>query len=270
MPPSHFRKMHGLGNDFVVIDGRDGSAGMTPAWAAAIGDRHQGVGFDQLALILPDDEADVRVVFYNSDGTTAGACGNATRCVARLLFAENGDMPVRIRTAGGLLGARLTEDARVSVNMGRPVTRWQDIPLSKEVPIDALPIDGAPSAIGMGNPHMVFVVDDVAGVDVAALGSAHEIHPLYPQRTNVEFCEVRDRSHVRLRVWERGTGITLACGSGACAAAVALHRRGLTEKTVEMELDGGVLDIDWRDDGVWMTGPTSHVFEGEFSADLFQ
>jgi diaminopimelate epimerase len=245
---------------------------VTAALARALGDRHRGVGFDQLAVIEPEAGADARLTFFNSDGTVAGACGNATRCVARFLMAEGAGDRLALVTERGRLVAHDLGGGLTSVNMGPPEADWRAIPLSADVPLDALPIDGAPSAVGMGNPHCVFFVPDIDAVDVAARGSAIEHHPLFPRATNVEFAQVRARDDIRMRVWERGTGITLACGSGACATVVAAARRGLTERSVRMEVDGGWLSLDWRDDGVWMTGPTAHVFSGvltpEFLAGL--
>ena len=255
-----FMKMHGLGNDFVVIDSRGRPAVTTPALARALGDRNRGVGFDQLAEIRDGEGSDIALDFWNTDGTMAGACGNATRCVAQYVLAQSGADALTIRTARGLLSATTAADNMVSVNMGSPQLDWSSIPLASDVDTQRLPIEGAPVAVGMGNPHCVFFVDDIGRVDVAARGSAIEHHPLFPQSTNVEFAQVRGPDDIRMRVWERGTGITLACGSGACAVAVAANLRGLTGKTVRIEVDGGWLMLDWRDDGVWMTGPTSHVF----------
>lgn len=255
-----FMKWHGAGNDFVIFDSRGRSAVTTEALALGLGDRHRGVGFDQLAEIRDSDAADIDLDFWNSDGSRAGACGNATRCVARYVFDQTGKETLTIRTTRGVLEARLVE-GEVHVNMGHPQTMWDEIPLSKPMDTAHLPLDGDPVAVGMGNPHVVFFVDDVSAVDVEARGRAVEFDPLFPQRTNVEFAEVRARDEIRMRVWERGTGITLACGSGACATAVAAAERGLTERKVRMEVDGGWLTLDWREDGVWMTGPTAHVFD---------
>ncbi|WP_138422154.1 diaminopimelate epimerase [Maritimibacter alexandrii] len=255
-----FMKWHGAGNDFVIFDSRGRSAVTTEALARGLGDRHRGVGFDQLAEIRDSDAADIDLDFWNSDGSRAGACGNATRCVARYLFDQTGKEALTIRTTRGVLEARLVK-GEVHVNMGHPQTMWDEIPLSKPMDTAHLPLDGDPMAVGMGNPHAVFFVDDVGAVDVEARGRAVEFDPLFPQRTNVEFAEVRSRGEIRMRVWERGTGITLACGSGACATAVAAAERGLTERKVRMEVDGGWLTLDWREDGVWMTGPTAHVFD---------
>jgi len=256
--------MHGLGNDFVVVDARGGDNPVSSDVARALGDRHRGVGCDQVAVIVPATDADAGIVFWNSDGTTAGACGNATRCVARLLMDESGADSVSLRTQRGILTAVEAGQGLVTVNMGQPELDWRSIPLAREVDLINLPIDGSPAAVGMGNPHMVFAVPDVAAISLEAIGPGLEHHALFPEATNVEFCEVIDAENVRMRVWERGAGLTLACGSGACAAAVALHRKGLTGRRVTITLDGGPLMIDWREDGVWMTGPVTHVFDGRF------
>ena len=260
--------MHGLGNDFVVIDGRTGGSPVTPALARALGDRHRGVGFDQLAVLRPGVGVAAEVDFWNSDGTPAAACGNATRCVARLLMDESGAAAVEVRTGRGVLRAEEAGGGLIRVNMGQPQLTWAEVPLAREVDLDSLPLPGAPGAAGMGNPHCVFVVPDAEAVDVAGIGAKVEHDPLFPERTNVEFVQVIDRGTIRMRVWERGGMITLACGSGACAAAVVTARRGLTERRVTVRLDGGDLGIDWREDGVWMTGPTVRVFEGHLSPDF--
>ncbi|EKE74435.1 diaminopimelate epimerase [Celeribacter baekdonensis] len=270
-PPSRlpFLKMHGLGNDFVIFDSRGSAAVVTPELARAIGDRNRGVGFDQLAEIRSSDMADIDLDFWNSDGSRAGACGNATRCVGRLILDETGKDEVTIRTERGILIARRAGD-EVSVNMGHPQLMWDEVPLSRPVDVEHLPLDGDPVAVGMGNPHVVFFVPNAEETDVAGWGRKVEFDPLFPQRTNVEFAEVRARNEIRMRVWERGTGITLACGSGACATAVAANLRGLTDKKVRMEVDGGWLTLDWREDGVWMTGPTQLVFKAEFDASFLE
>ena len=264
-----FLKMHGLGNDFVIFDSRGSTAVVTPELARAIGDRNRGVGFDQLVEIRSSDMADIDLDFWNSDGSRAGACGNATRCVGRLILDETGKDEVTIRTERGILTARRAGD-EVSVNMGHPQLMWDEVPLSRPVDVEHLPLDGDPVAVGMGNPHAVFFVKSAEETDVAGWGRKVEFDPLFPQRTNVEFAEVRARDEIRMRVWERGTGITLACGSGACATAVAANLRGLTDKKVRMEVDGGWLTLEWRDDGVWMTGPTQLVFKAEFDASFLE
>ncbi|HSF94748.1 MAG TPA: diaminopimelate epimerase [Thermohalobaculum sp.] len=268
-PGLRFLKMHGLGNDFVIIDARGAGDPVTPALARALGDRHRGVGFDQLAVIADNGGADVRVNFWNADGSTAGACGNATRCVAHLLLAESGAARLGMVTANGLLTAARLADGRVRVDMGPARTGWRDIPLAEEADTVALPLDGHPGAVSMGNPHCVFFVEDAEAVPLAEVGPRWERHPMFPERTNVEFVQVLSRGEIRLRVWERGAGITLACGSGACGAVVAGVRRGLLDRRVTVNLDGGALEIEWRDDGnVLMTGPVSQVFEGMLSPEF--
>jgi diaminopimelate epimerase len=257
-----FMKMHGLGNDFVVIDARDGARDVTPALARALADRHRGVGFDQLALIGSDNDADLRLDFLNADGTVSAACGNATRCIARWEMDRTGRDVLRIRTARGLLHAVDQGNGLTAINMGHPDTDWDRIPLAQAMDTLHLPIPGDPVATGMGNPHCTFFVADADAVDLATFGPAHEHHPLFPERTNVQVVQVLSPVRLRMRVWERGTGITLASGSSSCATAVAAARRGLTGRSVTIDLDGGSLDIAWRDDGVWMTGLTAHVFTG--------
>ncbi|MEJ2028874.1 MAG: diaminopimelate epimerase [Maritimibacter sp.] len=235
-----FMKWHGAGNDFVIIDSRGREPVTDARLAKALGDRHCGVGFDQLAEIRSSDAADIDLDFWNSDGSRAGACGNATRCVARYLFDEGGRDALTIRTERGILQARLIGD-EVHVNMGEPQRDWREVPLAREVDTDHLPLTGDPVAVGMGNPHAVFFVDDAEAADVAGRGAEVEHDPLFPERTNVEFAEVRSRDEIRMRVWERGAGITLACGSGACATAVAAVSRGLTDRKLRMQVDGGWL-----------------------------
>ena len=264
-----FMKMHGLGNDFVVVDARAQSLEMTESLARALGDRHRGVGFDQLAIISRNHSvADVYLTFYNSDGSTAGACGNATRCIARYLMDETGDETLSLETEHGILFAKNMGDQITSINMGHPDLGWQEIPLSQNIDTLELPIDGSPTATGMGNPHCTFFVDDVDAIDLETQGLAFEHHPLYPERTNVQFAQIVGADHIRMRVWERGVGVTLASGSSSCATAVAAARRGLTGRTVRIDLDGGTLHIDWRDDGVWMTGGTMHVFSGTLTQNF--
>lgn len=257
-----FMKMHGLGNDFVVVDERTGPARVTPDLARAIGDRHRGVGFDQLAVIRDHTEADLELLFWNSDGSTAGACGNATRCIAAWDMARRGVATLTLRTERGLLRARDGGDGLTSVNMGAPLLDWGDVPLAQALDTLHLPIAGDPVATGMGNPHCTFFVADAEAVDLSTFGPEHERHPLFPERTNVQVAHVLAPDHLRMRVWERGAGLTLASGSSSCAVAVAAARRGLTGRRVRIDLDGGTIHVDWRDDGVWMTGPTAHVFDG--------
>ena len=250
-----FMKMHGAGNDFIIIDSRGREAVTTPELARALGDRNRGVGFDQLAEIRSATEADFALDFWNNDGSRAGACGNATRCVCDYILRDTGRAAVTLVTARGVLRAVRRADGLVSVNMGAPQRDWAEVPLSHAVDPLHLPLAGDPVALGMGNPHCVFFVADAEAVDVAARGPGHEVDPLFPQKTNVEFASLIGPDHLRMRVWERGAGITLACGSGTCATAVAAHLRGLTGRRVIVDVDGGQLEVDWREDGVWLTGP---------------
>lgn len=257
-----FMKMHGAGNDFVIIDSRGRDAVMTCDLARALGDRHRGIGFDQLAEILTSNETGIALTFWNADGSTAGACGNATRCVAEFVMNETAQDTLTIKVGDRILSARCESDGQVWVNMGVPQTDWQTIPLAKGTDPLNLPLPGDPVGVGMGNPHCVFFVGDINSTDVARLGAKHETDPLFPEFSNVEFVQVIGPNHLRMRVWERGTGITLACGSGACAALVAAYGRGLCDATVTIEMDGGTLGVDWRQDGVWLTGATTHVCDG--------
>ncbi len=257
-----FMKMHGLGNDFVVLDLRGGGGPPAPQVIARIADRHCGVGFDQLATLQADDRADVRLRFWNADGSVSAACGNATRCIARFVMDQAGRDRLSLRTDHAVLLAEDAGGGLTRVNMGQPVLDWRAIPLAWQVDIDHLPIEGDPVATGMGNPHVTFFVPDAAAVDLERFGRAMEHHLLYPQRTNVEVVQILSRDEIILRIWERGTGPTLASGSCSCAAAVAAARRGLTGRRVRVNVPGGVLHIDWREDGVWMEGATAHVFTG--------
>lgn len=257
-----FMKMHGLGNDFVVIDLRDGGEMPSAAVISAMADRNRGVGFDQLAVVRSQQGADARLDFFNADGSVSGTCGNATRCIARWLMDDSGKALLHLQTDHALLLAEDAGGGLTRVNMGAPVLEWAEIPLAKDVDTLHLPIAGDPVATGMGNPHMTFFMPDVDQVDLARFGPEHEHHPLYPQRSNVEVVQILSRHALRLRIWERGTGETLASGSCSCAAAVAAARRGLTQRSVQVHVPGGELGIDWRDNGVWMTGPTAYVYDG--------
>jgi len=264
MAPLRFRKMHGLGNDFVIIDQRADATALSPEVARAIGDRHRGVGFDQLAEIRPGTDADVELIFWNSDGSTAGACGNATRCVADLLLAETGQDQVVIRTERGLLPCRAVGNV-IEVDMGSPLLAWDQIPLARDIDPLHLPLEGDPVACSMGNPHCTFFVDDADSLPLEEIGPRIETDPLFPERTNVQLVQVLDRGHARVRVWERGVGVTLASGSSSCAVLVNAVRRGLMDREAVLHLDGGDIRITWgEDDHVLMAGPVSYVFEGVF------
>ncbi len=260
-------KMHGLGNDFVVVDARARDIPVTPALARALGDRHRGVGFDQLAVIS-NGAGDAHLTFYNADGSTSAACGNATRCIARHIMDQTGAKTLHLTTDRGDLYARDMGDGITSVNMGAPQLEWDEIPLAHAMDTLHLPIEGDPVATGMGNPHCTFFVDDVDAIDLASFGPEHEHHPLYPERTNVQVAQIVGPNHIRMRVWERGVGVTLASGSSSCATAVAAARRGLTGRKVRIDLDGGTLHVDWAEDGVWMTGPSTHVFTATLTAEF--
>ncbi|WP_170529567.1 diaminopimelate epimerase [Ruegeria arenilitoris] len=264
-----FMKMHGLGNDFVIVDARAHPVQITPALARGIGHRQFGVGFDQLAVI-ENGESDAHLVFYNADGSISATCGNATRCIARFLMQESGKSELTLTTSHGTLEARDAGDGLTSVNMGHPQLDWADIPLAEEVDTLELPIEGGPVATGMGNPHCTFFVEDAEAIPLEEFGARYEHHPLYPQRTNVQVAQIIGPDQIRMRVWERGVGITLASGSSSCATAVAAARRGLTGRKVQIELDGGTIWIDWREDGVWMTGPTCHVFSGTLKPEFLE
>jgi diaminopimelate epimerase len=275
MQPKDFIKMHGAGNDFVVLDLRDGSALPTAQEAVAIADRHRGIGCDQIILVgrSRTGVADFGLTFLNSDGSESGACGNGTRCVADLLMRERGTDHVALETAAGILDCARGRDGRVTVDMGLARTEWRDIPLAEARDTLHLGIGEGPvrdpAGVSMGNPHAVFFVPDVAAVPIETIGPKLERHKLFPQRANIGFAEIRARDRVRLRVWERGAGLTLACGSGACAALVAAVRRGLAERKATLELDGGTLTVEWLENGhVLMTGPTAIAFRGRIDPSL--
>ncbi len=260
-------KMHGLGNDFVVLDARVEPMEMTPGLIMGIADRHKGIGFDQLAVIEPGD-GDAHLTFYNADGSTSAACGNATRCIARYLMGESGLTRLHLTTARGDLYAVDAGGGLTSVNMGQPQLEWHEIPLAEDMDTLELPIEGGPTATGMGNPHCTFFVENAEAIPLAQFGSRYEHHPLYPKRTNVQVASLVGENHLRMRVWERGVGVTLASGSSSCATAVAAARRGLTGRQVRIDLDGGTLEVDWREDGVWMTGATCHVASGVLTPEF--
>jgi diaminopimelate epimerase len=265
-----FIKMHGLGNDFVVIDARDRTLALSAAEASAIADRRSGIGCDQLLILekpAKPNLADVFMRILNSDGSESGACGNGTRCVADLLMRETGRDKLVIETTAGLLDAERASGGRISVDMGPALLDWRDIPLKEacdtnHVPLALGPLND-PVAVNMGNPHAVFFVDDAAKIDLAALGPVLEHHAMFPERANIEVAQLIGPDRIRLKVWERGAGITLACGTGACATAVAAARRGLTGRKATIVLERGELEIEWLKDGhVLMTGPVAVSFTG--------
>jgi len=267
-----FLKMNGLGNDFVVVEARSAPFSPTAAEVRAIADRASGVGCDQLISIEAAPDVDARVRFWNADGEEVSACGNGTRCVGWLLMQSSGKDQILIETKAGRLGATRAGERLVSVDMGAPRLEWAEIPLAEPHDTRALELRLSdhpalaepPGCVSMGNPHVVFFVADVDTAPVAEAGPLIERHPLFPEHVNVGFAQVKDRGRIRLRVWERGAGLTKACGTGACAALVAAVRRELTDCSAVMELDGGELFIEWRDDGhVVMTGPAAVDFAGE-------
>ena len=280
-----FTKMHGLGNDFVVVDARSVPFELDDDTARRIADRRTGVGCDQLIVLEPaaDPRADVFMRIRNADGGEVAACGNATRCVAARVLDEAraagrpGDKVV-VETAAGLLpawdaGTDGDGTRRIAVDMGEARTDWADIPLSRKLDTAHLPLESGPLAdpvgVSMGNPHAVFFVGDAEAVDLATHGPRLEHDPLFPERANISAAQVLDAATIRLRVWERGAGITQACGTGACATLVAAVRRGLTGRAATLRLDGGDLEIEWRDDNhVLMTGPVAESFTGTLNAGL--
>lgn len=274
-PPVAFVKMHGLGNDFVIIDARKIAPEIGAAAARAIADRHRGVGCDQV-LILEVPRAAEAAAFMrilNADGSEAEACGNGARCVADLLMRAESRDAIALETAAGRLAASRAGADRVAIDMGEPRWEWQAIPLARDcdtlhVPLSLGPL-ADPVCTSMGNPHATFFVADAEAIDLLRLGPALERDPIFPARANIGVAQVLGPNRLRLRVWERGDGLTLACGSGACAALVAAARRGLTERRAELLLDGGTLAIDWRaDNHVIMTGPVAVSFAGTLDPAL--
>lgn len=268
----HFRKMHGLGNDFVIIDARDAPLSMSAARARAIADRREGIGCDQLVLIeAPTDAAiaDVRLRFFNADGSEVESCGNASRAVALMLGGTQ-----RLETLGGILDAQTLADSMVSVTMGVPRRAWDAIPLAYAMDSAHMPVAweelADPAAVNVGNPHVIFFVEDVDAVPLDRLGPLIEHDPLFPERVNVNIATITGPQSLRLRVWERGAGLTRACGTGACATAVAALDRRLVRGAVQVDLPGGRLTIALNADGaIEMTGGASLVFEGEADWDAF-
>ncbi len=272
-----FLKMHGLGNDFVVFDARKQPLALSRAAARALADRRFGIGCDQVIVIeKARTRADAFLRIFNADGGEVESCGNATRCVARLLMEEKDAPEVVLDSAGGKLVCTDAGGGNVTVDMGEPKVAWDEVPLARPADTNTfqLNVDGTEylaSAVSTGNPHCVIFVDDAEKAPVDRLGPRIETHPMFPERTNVEFATPLSRDRLRMRVWERGAGITSACGTGACATAIAAHRRGLTDNKVEVELDGGTLAIELREsDGhVLMTGPSTLAFRGDVDLEAF-
>jgi diaminopimelate epimerase len=269
-----FWKMNGLGNDFVVLDGREVLLDVTRDQVRRIADRRAGIGCDQLIVMGPSEGADIRMRIWNRDGDEVESCGNASRCVADLILAETRQKAMTIETLGGLLRCSRDGSGMITVDMGRPRFRWDEIPLSEpvddtrtialEVGPAGRPILRAPSVVNVGNPHCLFFVDDLDGVDLAAVGPMLEHHALFPERANISLVRVISPDHLALKVWERGAGLTRACGTAACAAAVAAARQELTGRQVTVTLPGGDLAIEWRadDDHIAMRGPVAYEWQG--------
>ncbi|HEF5871428.1 TPA: diaminopimelate epimerase [Burkholderia cenocepacia] len=265
--PLAFQKMNANGDDFVIVDlrgqGHDPAQRIDRDLARRMGDRHRGIGFNQLAVISDCDDAAARVAFRNPDGSALDTCGSATRGVAWKLMRETGAASVVLRTNRGRLHCAQEADGLIQVEMGAPRLDWQDVPVSEAVDTLALPLPGAPAACSMGNPHCTFFVDDAEAVDLEALGPSTETHPLFPLKTNVHVVQVIDRTHIRLRIWERGGGVPLGSGSCSCAAVVNGIRRGLLDETVRVTCDGGDVVVRWHGAGsVFLSGPVTFGFSG--------
>ena len=275
MTELQFLKMHGLGNDFVVLDTRETGVILAPEQVRAIANRRTGVGCDQFIIIEPvrDSHADAFMRILNADGSEVEACGNATRCIADLIMEQTGRDHTVIETVAGLLDAFPTKDGRISVDMGPVRLDWREIPLTEAVDTGSLLLEVGPLtnpvAINVGNPHAVFFVEDAEAIDLERWGPQIETHAMFPEKTNVEVVQVLPNDQLRMRVWERGVGITQACGTGACASLVAAARRKLTGRRAEVILDGGTLEIEWMaDNHIQMTGPVARSFSGIIDPSL--
>jgi diaminopimelate epimerase len=276
-----FRKMNGLGNDFVVLDAREAPIPLGPEQAKAIADRQTGIGCDQLITLEPSKVADLFMRIRNADGGEVDACGNATRCIADLVMAETGGTHVTVETNAGILDCIRAGDHKVTVDIGPPKLEWHEIPIAERMdtrvielqigPIDA-PILHSPSVVNVGNPHCFFWVDDVEAYDLSRIGPMLEHHPIFPERANISLAHVTSPTSITLKVWERGAGLTRACGTAACGVVVAAARRKLTGRKVTVTLPGGDLDIEWREsDGhVLMTGPVAYEFDGMLEQALLE
>lgn len=267
--------MTGIGNDFVIIDRRKENFEITPAKAKWICYRRFGVGCDQLVLLDASDKADIYMGIYNADGSQSNACGNATRCVGKMMLDELGKQSVTIETKAGVLSAWIGENGMVTVDMGEPSFDWQKIPLAADLDVLGVPVEAGPlknpAALSMGNPHIVFFVEDIDKIKLRTYGPTLENHPMFPERTNVSIVQVTENQELRVKVWERGVGKTLACGTAACAALVAaitLEKIDIAKTIVE--LPGGKLEIEWNEEGrVLMSGPVTKVFDGVLFEDAF-
>jgi diaminopimelate epimerase len=268
-----FLKMHGTGNDFVLLDARTRDVSLTSEDVKRLADRHFGIGCDQLLVLKKSDKAEAFMQIFNADGSQISTCGNATRCVADFLMNESGKGEATLETGAGIRSGKRLDNGDVEVNMGAPKFGWQEIPLAESRNTLHLGLEVGllmdPAAVNMGNPHAIFFVRDLSHVKMAEWGATLEHHPLFPERANISAVQVVDETHIKMQVWERGTGITLACGSAACAAVVAGVRRGLISTQCTVALPGGSLRIHWqKTDGaasgdVLMSGPVAYVFRGE-------
>tara|TARA_R110000824_G_scaffold118960_10_gene271780 strand:+ start:34107 stop:34976 length:870 start_codon:yes stop_codon:yes gene_type:complete len=270
-----FRKMNGLGNDFVVLDLRSHALNLNDNLVRAISNRETGIGCDQFITIEPPRHGgDAFMGIRNQDGAVVEACGNATRCIGQIVLAETGKSAVTIETLGGDLVASAASDENITVDMGEPRLKWDEIPLSEEFrdtraielevgPLGA-PIMHSPAVVNVGNPHAIFFVKDMDVIDLARIGPMLEHHPLFPERANISVAQVIDRTHVKLKVWERGVGLTRACGTAACATVVASVRKRMTDRKITVSLPGGDLQLEWResDNHIYMTGPATLDYEG--------
>lgn len=273
-----FRKMNGLGNDFVVLDARQRALSLAPEDARRIGDRSTGVGCDQIIVIEPSKNADLFMRIFNADGSEVDACGNATRCIALIAAEESGRSEISVETNAGLLKAKVDNRESITIDMGTPRFAWNDIPLAEPFedttgielqigPIDA-PVLHTPSVVNVGNPHAIFWVNDVDAYDLGRFGPLLENHPIFPERANISIAQITSPNSLKLRTWERGAGLTRACGTAACASAIAAARKGLTERRVAVELPGGTLHIEWAENNhILMRGPAELEFEGALRAD---
>ena len=264
-----FIKMHGLGNDFVILDARMGAISVGVQQIQYLADRRFGIGCDQILIIEPasSDGADFYLRIFNADGGEIDACGNGTRCVAFLVMKEFGVKEVKIQTNAGILKSKLIDDGRVALDMGQAKFHWRDIPLAQKADTLALDLSfgvlSSPAVVNVGNPHAIFFVDNLESVALEEIGSEIENHAMFPERTNVEVAQILTNDSIRLKVWERGVGITQACGTGACATLVAASRRSLTSRSATVILDGGALDVEWKDDNhTVMIGPVETIFTG--------
>lgn len=281
--PLHFRKMNGLGNDFVILDARTQPLALSVGAIRAICERGKGIGCDQLLILEPPPKnADVFMRIYNSDGSEARACGNGARCVAKLVLQETGKDFIVLATLGGMVKAKAAPQGQITVNMGAPKLKWDEIPLAEPFhdtrgielqigPIDA-PILHSPAVVNVGNPHAIFFVGDLDCIDLSKAGPMLGTHPIFPEGANITLARVDTREHMTIKVWERGAGLTKACGTAACAATVSAARKRMTDRIVNVRLPGGVLMIEWResDDNILMTGPADEDGEGVVPADLLK